>query len=166
VNPRGFPRRGVERQRLTGLFERSEASGQWRPQTGDQKDRARNRDQVLGGRNGVGKLRQEPRAPEIDQRNPEAEPDEQEPDSRPTMGKGGEQTLHGATQLDRNELRGRSMPLKGCVRIPRSRDIGRLQLDDSALESNGHGVRPVIRAKFGEDVSDVALDGFFGERQL
>ena len=41
-----------------------------------------------------------------------------------------------------------------------------LYFDNSALQSDGDGVGPVIGVQFGEDVLDVALHGFFGERQL
>jgi hypothetical protein len=39
-----------------------------------------------------------------------------------------------------------------------------LQLDDSALQSDRDRVRPIVGVKFGEDVLDVALNGFFGDR--
>ena len=39
-----------------------------------------------------------------------------------------------------------------------------LQIDDSALYAYRDGVGPVVSSKFGKNVPDVALHGFFGER--
>ena len=61
----------------------------------------------------------------------------------------------GATALRRrsegrliNDLRGRAQ----------------LQIDDSALDAYRDRMGPVLRFQFGEDVPDVALHGFFGQR--
>src|SRR6201981_3019029 len=44
--------------------------------------------------------------------------------------------------------------------------FGWLQFDDSALHRNRDGVRTVVRAKFREDVLDVALDCVLSNREL
>ena len=163
MDPDGFPRRGLVRQRPCRLFECSETSRHWRPQTGQQQDAACNRDQILERCERVRRFRQERDESDRDESGAEAKAHQQQPGSRPTIWKGGEQTLHSTTQVDGNESRCRMPPLKECVRIPRSRDIEQLQLDDAALEPDGHSVRPVVRAKLGENVPDVTLDGFFGE---
>jgi hypothetical protein len=41
-----------------------------------------------------------------------------------------------------------------------------LQLDDSALQADRDRVGAVIGPEFGEDVLDVSLDGFLGDREL
>lgn len=41
-----------------------------------------------------------------------------------------------------------------------------LQFEDSPLQPEGHGMSPVIGAKFGEDVLDVAFDRFLRDREL
>jgi hypothetical protein len=41
-----------------------------------------------------------------------------------------------------------------------------LEVDDSALQTDGDGMGPIIRAKFGKYVLDVALYGFFGDGEL
>ena len=41
-----------------------------------------------------------------------------------------------------------------------------LQFDNAALQANRNCVRPVVGSKFGEDVLDVALDRFLGDREL
>src|ERR1700675_3457450 len=43
---------------------------------------------------------------------------------------------------------------------------GLLEVDDSAFQSDGNGVSPVICAQFGENVLDVALHGFFRDGEL
>ncbi len=42
--------------------------------------------------------------------------------------------------------------------------LGKLKLDDSALQTDHRGVGSVVGAQFGEDVPDLALDGFFADR--
>jgi len=44
--------------------------------------------------------------------------------------------------------------------------LSELKLDDSALQTDHRGVGSVVGAQFGEDVSDLALDGFFADREL
>src|ERR1700677_1704399 len=43
--------------------------------------------------------------------------------------------------------------------------FGGLQVNDSALQRDGDGVRSVVCAKFGKDVLDVTLDRFLGNRE-
>jgi len=38
-----------------------------------------------------------------------------------------------------------------------------LQIDNPALQTDRHGVRAIVGRELGEDVLDVALDGFFGD---
>jgi hypothetical protein len=45
-------------------------------------------------------------------------------------------------------------------------DGERLQVDDPAFQTNGDGMRPIVGGQLGEDVLDVALDGFFGDGEL
>jgi len=49
------------------------------------------------------------------------------------------------------------------VNTPLSRG---LQIDNSALQPDSDGVGSVVRTKFREDVLDVSLNGFLGDRQL
>ena len=57
------------------------------------------------------------------------------------------------------------MPTRwGYRRIPSFE--GRLEVDDSAFQADGDGMRPIVRGQFGKDVLDVAFDGFFGDREL
>jgi len=56
-------------------------------------------------------------------------------------------------------------------RIPKNRGwdtpLSRgLQIDNSALQPDSDGVGSVVRTKFREDVLDVSLNGFLGDRQL
>jgi hypothetical protein len=55
-------------------------------------------------------------------------------------------------------------------RNPKSRGESSLfrviELDDSALQSNGDGMRPVFCAEFLKDILDSALDRLFRNRQL
>src|SRR6202045_5442214 len=44
--------------------------------------------------------------------------------------------------------------------------LSELKLDDSALQTDHRGVSSVVGAQFGEDVSDLALDGFFTDGEL
>ena len=60
--------------------------------------------------------------------------------------------------------RRRATPSKGVFRILLSKEIARLQIDDSALQGYSDGVGPVIGPKFGEDVFDVALHSYLGQR--
>src|SRR5215469_12816047 len=62
--------------------------------------------------------------------------------------------------------RWRSTPPEERFGIPRSRDVLFLKLDDPALQAYSDGVGPVVSSKFGKNVTDVALHGFFGEREL
>src|SRR5712664_4280385 len=43
---------------------------------------------------------------------------------------------------------------------------GKLELDDSAFQADHGGMRSVVGPQFGQDVSDLALDGFFADRKL
>ena len=52
---------------------------------------------------------------------------------------------------------------KGVVQITLSSE---LKFDNSALQTYHRGVGSVVGAQFGEDVSNPALDRFFGDRQL
>jgi hypothetical protein len=126
VNPDGFPHRGIGRQHLPGLSKRSQTAGERRPQTGEQKDACPNRGEVFRGCDRASPFRQERDDSDADQSGAEANTYQKQPGSRPTIGKGGEQTLHSTTRIDRNESRWRSPPLKEGVRIPRSRDVARL----------------------------------------
>src|ERR1017187_2554486 len=49
-----------------------------------------------------------------------------------------------------------STPSKGLVGVPLLRDLVQLQIDDSALQSYRDSMGPVVSAKLGEDVPDVA----------
>jgi hypothetical protein len=66
-----------------------------------------------------------------------------------------------------------STPPIGPFYFPRSRDVSpdchlncraQLQIDDSAFGAYRDCVGPVLGLQFGEDVPDMALHGFFGER--
>ena len=57
-----------------------------------------------------------------------------------------------------------SIPSKGVFGILLSRDAGRSQFDDSALQRDGDGVGPVIGSKLGEHVFEMALDGYLSQR--
>jgi len=52
---------------------------------------------------------------------------------------------------------------KGLVRITLSSE---LKFDDSALQTYHRGVGSVVGTQFGEDVSDLAFDGFFTDRKM
>jgi hypothetical protein len=54
-------------------------------------------------------------------------------------------------------------PKKQIEGTPLSRG---LEVDNSAFQADGDGVRPVVGAQFGENIFDVALDGFFGDGEL
>jgi hypothetical protein len=64
----------------------------------------------------------------------------------------------------------RATPSKGVPDILLSEDVGEgcrlLQLDDSPFQSDSDSVGPVIGSQFGENVLDMALDGYFSQRQL
>src|SRR5271154_5271640 len=44
--------------------------------------------------------------------------------------------------------------------------LSELKFDDSALQTYHRGVGSVVGAQFGEDVSDLAFDGFFTDGKL
>jgi hypothetical protein len=44
--------------------------------------------------------------------------------------------------------------------------LSELKLDDSALQTDHGGVGSVVGAQLEEDVSDLALDGFFADGEL
>src|SRR5579863_294709 len=58
-----------------------------------------------------------------------------------------------------------STPLKACFGILLSKDTGQSQIDNSALQRDGDGVGPVIGSQFGENVPDVALNGYLCQRE-
>src|SRR5688572_5866066 len=55
-------------------------------------------------------------------------------------------------------------PQKPVADTPLSR--GWLEVDDSAFQTDGDGVRPIVCGELGEDVLDVALDGLFSDGEL
>ena len=57
-----------------------------------------------------------------------------------------------------------STPSKGVFDILLSKDVGPSQIDDSALQCDRDGVGPVIGSQFGENVLDMAFDGYLGQR--
>src|SRR5580704_18878675 len=57
-----------------------------------------------------------------------------------------------------------STPSKVVSGILLSEDIVLLQIEDSALQCYGDGVRAVVRSKFRQDVFEMAFDGYLGQR--
>ena len=57
-----------------------------------------------------------------------------------------------------------SIPAKGILGIPLLRYVVQLEIDNPALCTDRDSVGPVLRAKFGKDISDVTLHGFLRER--
>ena len=51
-------------------------------------------------------------------------------------------------------------------RLARNTLSSELKFDNSALQTYHRGVGSVVGTQFGEDVSDLALDGFFADRKL
>src|SRR5919106_620557 len=59
----------------------------------------------------------------------------------------------------------RARPKSRCG-TPPFRGAALSEVDDSALQTNGDGMRPIVCGQLGEDVLDVALDGFFSDGEL
>ena len=66
---------------------------------------------------------------------------------------------------NKNPLKVRGLPMRAASlkRLVQTTLWSELKFNDSALEADHGGVGPVIRAQFGEDVTDLALDGFFAD---
>ena len=59
-----------------------------------------------------------------------------------------------------------SLPTESPKRLARITLLSELKFEDSALQTYHRGVGSVVGAQFGEDVSDLAFDGFFTDRKL
>jgi hypothetical protein len=66
----------------------------------------------------------------------------------------------------RFRLLGHQGDLKPSKGVRDNHPLSKLKLDDSALDADHGGVGSVVGAQFGEDIPDVALDGFFANRKL
>src|SRR5262245_50640379 len=100
------------------------------------------------------------------QRNGGSSTQEDQAGSRQTAGERREESLHeapSATVARRGRMR---PPQKSLSRAPLSRGWRHLEVDDPALQTDGDGMRSIVGRELGEDVLDVALDGFFGDREL
>jgi hypothetical protein len=139
----------------------NQRAGERCPQADQQQDCGPRGDHFRNGR-GRRSDRQQPRT---DQRSRGGSAQEYQAGARQTARKGREKSLHKSPLLTLARSGHVRPPRKSLSEAPLSRGVG-LQVDDSAFQTDRDGVRPIVCGQLGEDVLDVALDGFFRDGEL